>query len=425
MEWVGKILLSIIEMILAYRFVDCFMERKGKVKRGTVMLVVICVSLSGSMVNFFYYNITLNLLISVLQIVVLSAFFEGKVYIKVFAAASYIMGSMLLENVVIFMIGGFWGVDARDKENLLQFFALMLYYLLKFIIIYFISKKRKRQENRFIRSKIYIQQALIPMLSIIFMIYYTNTQFANPAIDYKSSYIFIIIFCTLDVMLFQIYEKMEELYIANYKNMLERQNAANIESYYKDLESHQEEIRMIRHDMKNKLVPIVKYLTEGNTEKAEEEIRGMLQEIVNLESSMYTRNIAVNAIINSKNALAAAQKITCKYDIMLPEVLHMDIGELGILFGNLMDNAIEACGKCKQEDRFLELTVYYYGESIVIKESNSTAEKVESLATGKEDSLNHGLGLKSIDKIVAKYNGKKSITIEEHRFQVVINLWNV
>lgn len=424
MEWVGKILLSIIEMILAYRFVDCFMERKGKVKKSAAMMLVVCVSLAGAIVNFFFYNISLNLMISIAQLIILTFIFKGKKSVKAFVVVSYVMGSILLEYVVVFMIGVIWNQDAGDPEQLIQFFSLILYYLLKFVVIYFLSKKGQRKETRFTRSEIYIQQALIPLLSILFMIYYTDIQFTNPSIDYKSSYFVMIIFCALDVLLFQIYEKMEALYIVNYKNMLEKQSAAYKENYYKDLESHQEEIRMIRHDMKNKLVPIVKYLSEGSSEKAEAEIRGMLQEIVNLESSAYTRNIAVNAILNSKNAMAVKKGILCTYDIMLPEILKMEISELGTLFGNLMDNAIEACEKCRQEERFLELTAYCYGDSLVIKERNSTAEKVENLNTSKADSLNHGLGLKSIDKIIEKYNGNKNITIEEHRFQVVINLWN-
>ena len=81
------------------------------------------------------------------------------------------------------------------------------------------------------------------------------------------------------------------------------------------------------------------------------------------------------------------------------------------LFGNILSNAYEAAQKCNKADKpYIELIVKRNGNVIVIKEVNSCCEapakrKGEFKSSKIPDGKKHGYGMKSINRVVEKYNG--------------------
>lgn len=78
-----------------------------------------------------------------------------------------------------------------------------------------------------------------------------------------------------------------------------------------------------------------------------------------------------------------------------------------MLFGNLIDNAIEAAEKSK--DKKIVLEISEKGEYLSILLSNSIDESVlesnANLETTKTDKEYHGIGVKNIKGTVMKYDG--------------------
>jgi len=93
-----------------------------------------------------------------------------------------------------------------------------------------------------------------------------------------------------------------------------------------------------------------------------------------------------------------AKQIEAKLDVKLPEILGITGTDLGVLFGNILDNAIEACESCKKE-KWIDLFAVYENHGIVICCKNSCSETVMDLHTRKSDKRNHGFGLSSVNKL--------------------------
>ena len=92
--------------------------------------------------------------------------------------------------------------------------------------------------------------------------------------------------------------------------------------------------------------------------------------------------------------------------------------DIGVLFGNLLDNAIEAAEKTK--NRRITVDVQINGTYLSIIVSNSIEcsilETNSTLETSKNNKISHGIGIKSIKSIVKKYEGMIQFYEESNEF---------
>lgn len=116
-------------------------------------------------------------------------------------------------------------------------------------------------------------------------------------------------------------------------------------------------------------------------------------------------NGIIDALLSYKKACGQREQISIEFDMQKLPPLSLSDTELVSLFGNLLDNAMEAAGKT--ENPWVKLESFTRGGQWLLKITNSkpAAEKpLESdMATTK--GAGHGLGTKIISKIVKRYKG--------------------
>lgn len=163
-----------------------------------------------------------------------------------------------------------------------------------------------------------------------------------------------------------------------------------------------------RHDYHNHMQKIRAHLALGEYSEADRYIDLMETELAGIDLKYNTGNAGVDAMLNSKLTLAEKNGLRIKCDVVLPEKLSFNQLDLCVLLGNLVDNAIEACGKMADlENRFLRIYMCVWKQQLYISVSNATNEVVRKLdkeyITNKRG--NHGHGLKRINLIVEKHKG--------------------
>lgn len=142
------------------------------------------------------------------------------------------------------------------------------------------------------------------------------------------------------------------------------------------------------------------------------------------DAMMDTGNKTLDVILTEK-------KLYCEYNnihltcIAQGEPLHfLTEAEIYSLFGNILDNAIEAVSGLQDEDkRAIHLLVKYMGRFLSVHEENYYAGELrKDFKTTKTDKRHHGFGLKSIRMIAERYQGSVSVHAEDGVFNINILL---
>ncbi len=191
-----------------------------------------------------------------------------------------------------------------------------------------------------------------------------------------------------------------------------------------EMKQSYEEIRKIRHDMKNYVECAATLLHSGKSTEAENYLASLLENKISFGIQMvHTKSDALNAVISSKIGLCQKNKIAFHYEItgsveQIPEL------DLSILLANLLDNAIEASMKLPEE-REICLKIYNERNYLTVQVNNFISESVldknPQLRTTKKNKFQHGVGSLSIKDIVNKHNGIMSI-YEKNRY-FCVDIW--
>lgn len=131
-------------------------------------------------------------------------------------------------------------------------------------------------------------------------------------------------------------------------------------------------------------------------------------------------NSIVDALIAYKNDCSERKGILMETSMdLLPDLNFTDAEYVG-LFGNLLDNAMEAAEKTEQP--WVRLTSAVSGGQWILKVSNSklSAEKPLERAMETTKGSGHGIGLKIISRIVKQYKGAIEYEDAGDSFNVMI-----
>ncbi|MGF7060660.1 sensor histidine kinase [Brassicibacter mesophilus] len=249
--------------------------------------------------------------------------------------------------------------------------------------------------------------------------------FAGGSISKSLMVICIISALSINIFTFYLYDKISELLVSQMnERIMEEQNR-----YYKYqvqmMKSTLENMRVLRHDLKNKLSPLYGLASAGRSE----ELAAQLAELtdiccINKEYSN-SGNSTIDSIINFKLQQVEAEGIAITTDIFVPSQLSIETFDIAVVLGNLIDNALEAV--VKAENRWIDLKAKYSKGRLVIKIVNSydgVVKKTDNhFYSRKEDTANHGMGLKSIQAVLQKYDGAMQISHNEKAFKVKLLMY--
>ena len=175
------------------------------------------------------------------------------------------------------------------------------------------------------------------------------------------------------------------------------------------------------HDMKHQIRQIG--INKGLDSETVEEIE---KSISIYDSDVKTDNEALDVILAEKSLKCIKYNITFSCMADGKRLDFMKDSDVYSLFGNAIDNAIEAVVKLKDKSqRVIGLKVCAVGDMTSINVKNFYDGKIEFNKEGIPDSTKldkgfHGFGMKSIAMIVDKYCGSLSIVAHDDIFNLNI-----
>lgn len=224
----------------------------------------------------------------------------------------------------------------------------------------------------------------------------------------------ILVLVTKNIMI----QKENEILIV--RDELIRQN-------YLELEESYEQSRRLIHDMKNHFLILKNYEQQKNYEGIRDYLMEVEKSYKETTIHSWTGNHIVDLIIEQKHKLAKGKGIEYQVNIVPVQSWNLNDSELCSLFGNLLDNAIEACEKIENGDKTIWIEVKKQGQLLFIKVENTISEipimRNNRPISNKTDNKNHGYGVKNVDRIIKKYDGEILYQVKNNVFQVNITFF--
>ena len=211
---------------------------------------------------------------------------------------------------------------------------------------------------------------------------------------------------------FDVYDKLGSQQETEKRNLAYEQQITLCNKQAAEREAAYQETRRVRHDLSGYLVDLKASIQSGETGEAEKKIDAILEhnQIYRNEVSR-SGNLVIDSLINYKYSLTQKEGIGMNCYVFVPEQMPFDGADLCIILGNLLDNAVEAASTLPEGQRHIEVSVSQVKGSLSIVVQNPYSGKIRKnsrgqILTSKHDSMNHGIGLPSVQRSVDKYNGE-------------------
>lgn len=190
-------------------------------------------------------------------------------------------------------------------------------------------------------------------------------------------------------------------------------------------ECQQEMMRIWNHDNHHHINVLQAYISQKDLAGAERYLRKMSGDLDAVTSSINTGNSVIDSILSYN--LRICQSANIPFRITSEKLERFPLGETktSSLFGNLLDNAIEACKSCHANDIFIDLQIVKNRGMIIITVTNSSDGEYkyhEGNLVTKKSTGHHGYGLLRIKQIVDDAGGFFRVVESSDRFKVEIYL---
>ena len=210
--------------------------------------------------------------------------------------------------------------------------------------------------------------------------------------------------------------------LADYEKKAQAAALADMrEVYYQSLQREQTQVRTLRHDLRNHLNVISGLLDRGETNKAQDYLTELEASSALDRSERICENEIVNVVLASKNEDIKQQGIKADFQISLPARLPISDTDLCALFGNALDNAIEAAQKSEEKNIILRCKAEC-GIFMLRLENSLAGDEHEDLSTTKKDKAHHGFGLAGMREIASQYNGILDAQVKENKFELIVSI---
>lgn len=425
MELMINFLLALLSAYILYEYYKIFFEVK---KDSIITKSIICVYIIWQVVSvpsLFYISVSVRMVLSIAFGFIMGICFIGPTLGKIVFLILY-HGIWTLSEL---LVGSFFLLTNLDvTENAIWGMLICELYLLalvKLLQLFF--------GNDAIRSVTLKESGILMMIPIAFMLvsFFIFTVCAD--VDSKT---YIILAISVYVLLmiamfivFVMYIRLMESYEIKRRSEIYQKELELHTEYIKEKEHIISEYNKTKHDLKNNLIYMLELLRNKEYEGLEKYISDITEVASPNKSGIAnTDNTILDSFINYKYDLATENGIKLSVNLEIPYNMPFDNGDLCVILGNALDNAIEANEGKNIENSYINLMMRYGEGNLIIIIENSFDGRCERkkdgmLITTKKDKRYHGIGLSSIQNAILKYNGQMNVETEDKKFKLSIIMY--
>lgn len=219
-----------------------------------------------------------------------------------------------------------------------------------------------------------------------------------------------IVLCVFVQLLERYYEKQTAMIAAEQQKELQLQ-------HYQTMLERQEETRALWHDIKKYFVAIKTLADSHRTDEMDACFQEIEEKFEHINQSVDVGNPVIDSILSYELARATKIGVSVELQIWVDRELRIPAGDLFIIIGNTMDNALDACEQLPEEQRSIHLILRQTNHLLYYELSNP----FPTCSAPKAGTV-HGYGLRNVRACVAKNQGSFKLEQKGGKYIVSVQL---
>ena len=409
----------VIEAFMIFMLLETFFKRRSGFSVWMYVAGMCVLSILLGISNVIFDFDLLNACGMVLSVFLISLMYDGSLTVKILVSVLSILFIAVVEIIVMFFITLIFNITVEEAVHIQEYrlLGIIVSKMAAFAVFNIIRVKLKG--HGFDTGTSYwtlffwlFANAIVAVFLLFKMSYELKTTSMNN----------LSIICSFGLLFSAVFALYLYEHLAKQAEMIrtQEQHEQHLKMQLKHLDEivvQQAQLKSFKHDLPNQLVALRGYFDRGDCSGGRKHIDRLSEMFVEGSSSIDTGNVALDAIVSTKKAVAEKKNIEFTSQIQIPENINIEPVDVCAIFGNALDNAIEACDRIADKPKKITLTIICQDRTIFCKIVNTVSHPNVNISnTSKQDSSNHGLGLVNLKEALSNYNSEPVIEITENEF---------
>ena len=423
------LLSNVLMAYTVYRFMQIFFGRTAKnhIREALSYLAYI---VGVSCVYLLWQQASLTLLANLSFIFIIAANYSDNLKEKSVATVFVGISFLICESLVAVAVAACDDVWLDRFSEAEMLFSQLCIPIVTLALIKSVSKLRILQGHEHIQLTAWLAVLAVPVCTTLPML--------TIVVNGRSQSAPLIMVCLaellmINVALFYLYDKLALLYQDQLETAMILQQQKAYQQQAELFQQKQEDMENLRHDLQHHIEALQSYCQQNHNDTALAYVERLSQTTQWPEQYVLTGLNALDAIVNYKLTQAQQSGIMVEKHIVVPDQLKViNDDDLCAVLGNLLDNALRAVAEMPEQQRLLSLKITYSKDVLTITVANpyqgALLKQRGRFLTTKTDSGQHGIGLRSVEKIVQKYHGNLTLNDDGQTFTADIwlsdHIWN-
>lgn len=357
-------------------------------------------------------------LIFIIMVIMLKICYRDSIYCCIISEEVRLMTVILLSEGIGLLLGNYlYGENMIlwiEGYSLLRWEIYIITLVVRLLSFFALYRIYRKFTNQFSVKDFFI----ITIVFIIGMLSYLYGSVGHLNIHKVEDFIYYIITSLLPTLFILFFVYVQNTIHIREQEQKDKMQIAQLEqqfAYYQEKLKDEEKVRSVYHDMKNHLLVLQRQISSPETAEMVEKLQS---QVAMYEDYEHTGNDILDIILKEKSEKAREKHIALSVTADLSDVDFIEPLDISTIFGNGLDNAIEASEKLPEEQRgilvkagkiqnFFSILI----ENNCLQSSNNTKKR-----TTKSDDFLHGFGISNMRKAAEKYGGQLLTKCENEKF---------
>lgn len=421
---------QIIEAYIWYRLMTNMLECKysNKISGIAAIMIVVLLLIKGMvfslpvMEHLRGYG---SLVMMAYTLIAALLLFKNSLFEKLIWWGVYCIGLIIMElfTITVMTLVFRISIDTIQNNDVINNTATIITKVATLVLFELLIKRHRAKlqikESAHNNLSILILSNIVLLIGSVIVFFNIN----NTSLDMDSVIqIFFGVVLIIEVITFFLVFKMEADSRKELQTQLKLQQIELELKQNTDMINITDNLRKLRHDMNNHIGFIKQLLDEKKIQELQEYVDDLYGDVAIANDIIVADNKALSVLLNAKRERAKELNIEFQ-SFITSSNLSMQDRDVCILFGNILDNAIEAAEKSVHK-KFIDLSIQKTDLAYIIQCENSfgikPVMKKGKFLSIKDNSSLHGIGTENIKDIVSKYKGQIHFNFDDEIFNLRI-----